>query len=204
MPVVSAIRFIVPLITIGVGAVVPVGFVALLMAFGLGLATKVTNQWQRAIVLRLGNFSGIRGPGLFFVNPIVDRVAFVIDLRTVTTLFRAEQTMSADIVPIDVDAALFWRVSDPKNVVLEVENYFDAVSMSAQTALRDVIGRSTLAAILSDRKNINNSLKTIIDARTQSWGIHIESVELCDVKIPLELQAAMSRVAQTEREGQAR
>jgi regulator of protease activity HflC (stomatin/prohibitin superfamily) len=204
MPVVSAIRFIVPLITIGVGAVVPVGFVALLMAFGLGLATKVTNQWQRAIVLRLGNFSGIRGTGLFFVNPIVDRVVFVIDLRTITTLFRAEQTMSADIVPIDVDAALFWRVSDPKNVVLEVENYFDAVSMSAQTALRDVIGRSTLAAIQSDRKNINNSLKTIIDARTQSWGIHIESVELCDVKIPPELQAAMSRVAQTEREGQAR
>jgi len=204
MPVVSAIRFIVPLIAIGVVAVVPVGFVALLMAFGLGLTTKVTNQWQRAIVLRLGNFSGIRGPGLFFVNPIVDRVACVIDLRTITTLFRAEQTMSPDIVPIDVDAALFWRVSDPKNVVLEVENYFDAVSMSAQTALRDVIGRSTLAAILSDRKNINNSLKTIIDARTRSWGIHIESVELCDVKIPPELQAAMSRLAQTEREGQAR
>jgi len=152
MPVVSAIRFIVPLIAIGVVAVVPVGFVALLMAFGLGLTTKVTNQWQRAIVLRLGNFSGIRGPGLFFVNPIVDRVACVIDLRTITTLFRAEQTMSPDIVPIDVDAALFWRVSDPKNVVLEVENYFDAVSMSAQTALRDVIGRSTLAAIQSDGK----------------------------------------------------
>jgi len=190
MPVDSAIRFIVPLITIDVGAVVPVGFVALIMAFCLGLATRVTNQWQRAIVLRLGKFSGIRGPGLFFVNPIVDSVAYVIDLRTITTLLCAEQTMTADIVPVDVDAILFWRVRDPKNAALEVENYSDAVSMAAQIALRDVIGRSKLAAILSERQRINNSLKTIIDARTQPWGIHVESVELRDVKIPPELQAA--------------
>jgi regulator of protease activity HflC (stomatin/prohibitin superfamily) len=199
-----AIPFILPHIAIDVGAVVPVGFVVLIMLFGFGLTTRVISQSQRAIVLRLGQFSGIRGPGLVFVNPIVDRVAYVIDLRTITTLLRAEQTMTADIVPLDVDAALFWRVKDPKNAVLEVENYSDAVCMSAQTALRDVIGRSTLAAILGERQSINNSLKIMIDARTQSWGLHVESVELCDVKISAELQAAMSRHGRAERESQAR
>jgi len=183
MPVGSTIRFIVPLITIGVGAVVPVGYVALIIAFGVALATRVTSQWQRAIVLRLGKFSGVRGPGVFFITPI-DSVAYLIDLRTMTTPFRAEQTMTADTVPVDVDAVLFWRVSDPQSAALEVENYSDAVSMAAQTALSDVIGRSTLAAILSERQSINNNLRTVIDTRTQSWGVHVESVELRRVEIP--------------------
>jgi regulator of protease activity HflC (stomatin/prohibitin superfamily) len=190
MPVVSAIRFIVPLITIGMGAVVPVGFVALILAFVLALATRVTSQWQRAIVLRLGKFSGVRGPGVIFITPIVDSVAYLIDLRTIATPFCAEQTMTADIIPVDVDAVLFWRVTDPRNAALEVQNYSDAVSMVAQTVLRDVIGRSTFAAILSERQSIVNNLRTVIGARTQCWGIHVESVELRDVKIAPELQAA--------------
>jgi regulator of protease activity HflC (stomatin/prohibitin superfamily) len=183
MPVGSAIRLIGPLITIGVGGVVPVGYVALIIAFGLALATRVTNQWQRAIVLRLGKFSGVRGPGVFFITPI-DSVAYLIDLRTMTTPFRAEQAMTADTVPVDVDAVLFWRVTDPHSAALEVENYSDAVSMAAQTALSAVIGRSTLAAILSERQSINNNLRTVIDTRTQSWGVHVESVELRHVEIP--------------------
>ena len=195
MPVCNAIRFILPLITIGVGAVVPVGYVVLLMAFGLALATRVTNQWQRAIVLRLGEYSGVRGPGVFFITPILDSVAYVIDLRTKTTPLRAEQTMTADTVPVDVNAVLFWRVTDPQSAALEVENYSNAVSLAAQTALRDAIGCSTLAAILSQRQSIDNNLRRVIDTRTQPWGIHVESVELRDVKIPPELQAAMSRKA---------
>lgn len=187
MPVGSTIRFIVPLITIGVGAVVPVGYVALLLAFGLALATRVTNQWQRAIVLRLGKVSGVRGPGVFFTTPI-DSVAYVIDLRTKTTPFRAERTITADTIPVDVDAVLFWRVTDPKSAALEVENYSDAVSMAAQTALRDVIGRSTIAALLSERQSINNNLRTVIEKRAQSWGSHVESVELLDVRILPELR----------------
>jgi regulator of protease activity HflC (stomatin/prohibitin superfamily) len=181
-----------------------VEFITLLVAYVLASAVRLVNQWQRAIVLHLGRFSAVRGPGLFFITPILQTVAYVIDLRTIATSFRAEQTITSDTVPVDVDAVLFWKVLEPEHAALEVENYAEAVAMAAQTALRDVIGRSTLAQILSDRQTIDRNLITVIDSRTKSWGIRVESVELRDVKIPPELQAAMSRQAQAERERQAR
>ena len=223
MPAGSGIRFTVWLLTVCLGAAlalaayattntiatgitlaVLVSIVTLAAAFSLGFAIRIVNQWQRAIVLRVGKFLSVRGPGLFFITPFVETVAYVIDLRTIATAFRAEQTMTSDTVPVDVDAVLFWRVTDPQRAALEVEKYADAVAMAAQTALRDVIGRATLAAILGERQDIDKNLRTVIDTRTQPWGIRVESVELRDVKIPLELQAAMSRQAQAERERQAR
>ena len=223
MPVGSGIRILVWLIILFIGTVVAfivygvvgedvaggfasaaVEIVTIALAFTIASAVRMVNQWQRAIVLRLGKFSGVRGPGLFLITPVIETVAFVIDLRTITTPFRAEQTITSDTVPVDVDAVLFWRVVEPQHAALEVEKYADAVAMGAQTALRDVIGRSTLAQILSDRQTIDKNLSTVIDSRTQPWGIRVESVELRDVKIPPELQAAMSRQAQAERERQAR
>jgi regulator of protease activity HflC (stomatin/prohibitin superfamily) len=223
MPVGTGIRVLVWAVTMFIGTAVAFGifsvaggglaggflavaveFVTLLIAYVLSSAVRIVNQWQRAIVLHLGKYSGVRGPGLFFITPILQTVAYVIDLRTITTSFRAEQTITSDTVPVDVDAVLFWRVTEPEHAALEVENYTEAVGMAAQTALRDVIGRSTLAQILSERQTIDKSLSNVIDSRTRPWGIRVESVELRDVKIPPELQAAMSRQAQAERERQAR
>ena len=223
MPVGSGIRFVVWVVTMFVGTLVAAAAFAAMnggvggglsaaaielmtvtLAFVLSSAVRMVNQWQRAIVLRLGKFSSVRGPGLFFITPILESVVYIIDLRTISTPFRAEQTITADTVPVDVDAVLFWRVVDPQHAALQVEKYADAVALASQTALRDVIGRSTLAQILSDRQTIDTSLSSVIDARTQQWGVRVESVELRDVKIPPELQAAMSRQAQAERERQAR
>jgi regulator of protease activity HflC (stomatin/prohibitin superfamily) len=167
-------------------------------------SVRVANQWQRAIVLRLGRFKAVRGPGLFFIVPLVEGVAYVIDTRTITSPFRAEKTLTLDTVPVDVDAVLFWKVIDPEHAALAVERYEVAVNWTSQTALRDVIGRSTLAQILSDRKAIDDQMRSIIDSHTEPWGIRVESVEIRDVRIPMELQAAMSRQAQAERERQAR
>jgi regulator of protease activity HflC (stomatin/prohibitin superfamily) len=223
MPVGGGIRLIVWLVTMVVGTAVAFGAYAamstevagglaattvelltIVIAFTLASAVRMVNQWQRALVLRLGKFSGVRGPGLFFITPVFETIPYVIDLRTITTSFRAEQTITSDTVPVDVDAVLFWRVSEPQRAALEVEKYADAVAMAAQTALRDVIGRATLAQILSERQTIDKNLSSVIDARTSPWGINVQSVELRDVKIPPELQAAMSRQAQAERERQAR
>src|SRR5205823_4173835 len=143
-------------------------------------------------------------PGLFFVTPVLDFVPYVIDLRTITTVFRAEQSMTRDTVPVDVDAVLFWRVFDPQRAALQVANHQQAVSCAAQTALRDVIGKSTRAELLSDREARDESLRGVIDKRTEPWGTRVESVEIRDVTIPQALQDAMSRQAQAERERQAR
>ena len=149
----------------GIVACALVSIVTLAVAFSLAAAIRIVNQWQRAIVLRLGKFSSVRGPVLFFITPLAETVAYVIDLRTITTPFRAEQTMTSDTVPVGVDAVLFWRVTDPQRAALEVEKYADAVAMAAQTALRDVIGRATLAAILGERQSIDKNLRTI----TLAW-----------------------------------
>lgn len=186
-----------------VGAVVTASLTFVLASL-IASAVRMANQWERAIVLRLGKFDSVRGPGLFFITPVLDSVAYVIDQRTITTPFKAEETITADTVPVDVDAVLFWRVVGAEHAALEVENYAQAVTWTAQTALRDVIGRSTLAQVLSDRQTIDKHLQTIIDERTEPWGIQVTSVEIRDVKIPAELQAAMSRQAQAERERQAR
>ncbi|BBL69052.1 slipin family protein [Methanoculleus chikugoensis] len=165
---------------------------------------QIADQWEKALVLRLGRFSGLRGPGVFAIVPLIDTVAYWIDLRTITTSFRAEKTLTRDTVPVDVEAVLFWRVRDPERAALEVEDYRSAISWAAQTALREVIGKSDLANMLEGRERLDAELQRIIDVRTEQWGIHVSSVEIRDILIPRELQDAMSMQAQAERERQAR
>jgi regulator of protease activity HflC (stomatin/prohibitin superfamily) len=165
---------------------------------------RVAQQWERAVVLRLGRFAGLRGPGLFWIVPFVDRVASWIDQRTITTSFAAEQTLTADTVPVNVDAVLFWMVHDVEKAALEVQDYSQAVSWAAQTALRDIIGRTTLTELLRGRERIETELQHLIDQRSNPWGVTVSSVEMRDIVIPGALQDAMSREAQAAREKQAR
>ncbi|HUK35641.1 MAG TPA: slipin family protein, partial [Vicinamibacterales bacterium] len=165
---------------------------------------RIAQQWERAIVLRLGKFQSMRGPGLFWVLPLLDSVSAWIDQRTITTGFAAEQTLTLDTVPVNVDAVLFWMVHDPKQAALEVQHYAQAVSWAAQTALRDIIGRTGLTDLLRGREKIETELQQLIDVRTNPWGITVQSVEMRDVVIPNALQDAMSREAQAAREKQAR
>ena len=179
-----------------------VGFSVLAVLFLL--TVRVARQWQKAVILRLGKFNLMRGPGIFAIIPFVDTIPYWIDLRTITTPFTAEETLTKDSVPVDVDAVLFWRVVDPIKAALEVENYREAISWASQTALRDVIGETDLSEMLIGRQNIDNKLCLMIDQRTAAWGIKALSVEIRDVKIPEGLQSAMSMQAQAERERQAR
>jgi regulator of protease activity HflC (stomatin/prohibitin superfamily) len=165
---------------------------------------KVAQQWERAIVLRLGRYRGMRGPGLFFIVPFADSVATWIDQRTITTGFAAEQTLTSDTVPVNVDAVLFWMVHDAQKAALEVQDYAQAVSWAAQTALRDIIGRTALTDLLRGRERIEAELQQLIDQRSNPWGVTVQSVEMRDVVIPSALQDAMSREAQAAREKQAR
>jgi regulator of protease activity HflC (stomatin/prohibitin superfamily) len=165
---------------------------------------KIAQQWERAIVLRLGQFIGLRGPGLFWVIPFADRVSTWIDQRTITTSFAAEQTLTSDTVPVSVDAVLFWMVHDAQKAALEVQDYSQAVSWAAQTALRDIIGRTDLTDLLRGRERIEDELQKLIDQRSNPWGVTVSSVEMRDVVIPAALQDAMSREAQAAREKQAR
>lgn len=172
--------------------------------YALAAAIKVANQWERAIVLRLGRFIALKGPGLFLIIPIVDSVPYWIDLRVMTTTFKAERTLTKDTVPVDVDAVLFWKVVEAERAALEVEDYHTAVAWAAQTALRDVIGKTMLADMLEGREKISRELGRIIDERARPWGVDVISVELKDVLIPPGLEDAMSMQAQAERERQAR
>jgi regulator of protease activity HflC (stomatin/prohibitin superfamily) len=165
---------------------------------------RIAQQWERAIVLRLGRFHSMRGPGLFWVLPFIDSVSAWIDQRTITTSFAAEQTLTSDTVPVNVDAVLFWMVHDAKKAALEVQHYSGAVSWAAQTALRDIIGRTDLTDLLRGREKIEAELQQLIDVRSNPWGITVQSVEMRDVVIPSALQDAMSREAQAAREKQAR
>lgn len=165
---------------------------------------KVANQWERVVVLRLGRFQALRGPGLFFVIPIIETVAYWIDTRVITSSFRAEKTLTKDTVPVDVDAVLFWKVVDPKKAALDIADYNSAIEWASQTALRDVIGKTLLADMLEGRDRISDDLQRLIDARAEPWGINVISVEVKDVLIPAALQDAMSMQAQAERERQAR
>jgi regulator of protease activity HflC (stomatin/prohibitin superfamily) len=167
-------------------------------------APRIAQQWERAVVLRFGRFVGLRGPGLFWVVPFVDRVSTWIDQRTITTSFAAEQTLTADTVPVNVDAVLFWMVHDAQKAALEVQDYSQAVSWAAQTALRDIIGRTTLTDLLRGRERIEDELQALIDQRSNPWGVTVSSVEMRDVVIPGALQDAMSREAQAAREKRAR
>jgi SPFH domain / Band 7 family len=170
----------------------------------LFLSPRVAKQWERAVVLRLGRYRGLRGPGLFWIVPFVDGVSSWIDQRVITTPFAAEQTLTLDTVPVNVDAVLFWMVHDPERAALEVQDYGQAVSWAAQTALRDIIGRTPLTELLKGRERIEGELQALIDARSNPWGVTVQSVEMRDVVIPDSLQDAMSREAQAAREKQAR
>jgi len=167
-------------------------------------ALKVAPQWEKAVVLRLGKFHGLRGPGLFWNIPIVDTVPSWIDHRVMVTSFSAEKTLTKDTVPVDVDAVLFWFVWDAEKAALEVKDYQSAIAWAAQTALRDILGRMMLADMLVGRSAIDDELQQIIDERTTPWGVTVNSVEIRDIVIPQNLEDAMSRQAQAERERQAR
>jgi regulator of protease activity HflC (stomatin/prohibitin superfamily) len=178
--------------------------VAAVIGIVLMQSPRVAQQWERAVVLRLGRFAGLRGPGLFWLVPFVDRVSTWIDQRTITTSFAAEQTLTSDTVPVNVDAVLFWLVHDVQKAALEVQDYTQAISWAAQTALRDIIGRTTLTDLLRGRERIETELQHLIDQRSNPWGVTVSSVEMRDVVIPGALQDAMSREAQAAREKQAR
>jgi regulator of protease activity HflC (stomatin/prohibitin superfamily) len=175
-----------------------------LIAIYILFALKVARQWEKAVVLRLGKFHGLRGPGLFWIIPIVDTTPNWIDHRVMVTPFNAEKTLTADTVPVDVDAVLFWLVWDAEKAALEVADYRAAITWAAQTALREIIGQMPLSDILVGRARMDADLQQIIDERTTPWGISVQSVEIRDVIIPQGLEDAMSRQAQAERERQAR
>jgi regulator of protease activity HflC (stomatin/prohibitin superfamily) len=206
-PVMFAIFIIITVIACSIGLywritwVIPVG---ILLAAVLSSCVRVASQWEKAVVLRLGKYQGLAGPGLFFVVPIIDSIADWVDQRIRITSFTAEQTLTKDTVPVDVDAVLFWVVWDPEKAVLEVADYRNAVAWAAQTALRDLIGKTLLAEMLVGRLLLDEELRKLIDERTTPWGISVQSVEIRNVIIPSDLQEAMSREAQAERERRAR
>lgn len=170
----------------------------------LASSLQIASQWEKAVVLRLGKFHRLAGPGLFFIVPLIDTISSWVDHRITVTPFNAEQTLTKDTVPVDVDAVLFWVVWDAQKAALEVKDYINAVSWAAQTALRDIIGKTLLSEMLAGRDVLDEALRQVIDQRTEPWGVAVQSVEIRDVIIPDSLQDAMSKEAQAERERRAR
>jgi regulator of protease activity HflC (stomatin/prohibitin superfamily) len=181
-------------------------WLAVTVVFGsfFSQSPKIAKQWERAVVLRLGRYTGLRGPGLFWIWPFVETVSIYVDQRVVTTSFAAEETLTSDTVPVNVDAVLFWMVHDSEKAALEVQDYTQAVSWAAQTGLRDIIGRTSLSELLRGRERIESELQALIDQRSNPWGVTVQSVEMRDIVIPTSLQDAMSREAQASREKSAR
>jgi regulator of protease activity HflC (stomatin/prohibitin superfamily) len=184
----------------------PIGLTVLLALIGifLGYSVKMAQQWEKAVILRLGKLHSVKGAGLFIVVPIIDQVATWIDQRIRTSEFSAEQALTRDTVPVNVDAIVFWMVHDAERAALEIADYNSAVQQVAQTSLRETIGSALLSELLSERKEADATLKAVIGAKTAEWGVTVNSVEIRDVAIPASLQDAMSRQAQAEREKQAR
>src|ERR1700676_3717079 len=180
--------------SMGSGSPIPL-VVMVLVGIVLMQAPRIAQQWERAVVLRLGRFVSLHGPGLFWIVPFIDRVSSWIDQRTITTSFAAEQTLTSDTVPVNVDAVLFWMVHDSEKAALEVQDYTQAVSWAAQTGLRDIIGRTSLSELLRGRERIESELQALIDQRSNPWGVTVQSVEMRDIVIPTSLQDAMSREA---------
>jgi hypothetical protein len=212
-----AVFIFVILMTLSILAAIPMGIASVhwiwvtgelvvlnLIGIYILIAFKVANQWDKAIILRMGRFVGLKGPGPFWIIPIIDTIPAWIDHRVMVTPFTAERTLTKDTVPVDVDAVLFWLVWDAEKAALEVEDYRAAISWAAQTALREIIGQMDLADILVGRAKMDAELQRIIDERTTPWGVTVQSVEIRDVVIPQALEDAMSRQAQAERERQAR
>jgi regulator of protease activity HflC (stomatin/prohibitin superfamily) len=190
-------------LTAALGSQVPV-LAGLLVGIYLLFSIKVADQWEKVAVLRLGRYIGLRGPGLFHVIPIVDRLSRYVDQRVRVANVTAESTLTRDTVPVNVDAIVFWLVWNAEKSILEVEDFVQAIMMSAQTALRESIGRHELAQMITDREPLGRELQRILDEKTNPWGITVQSVEIRDVRIPQALEDAMSRQAQAERERQAR
>lgn len=181
-----------------------VGAPFILLALVILMSVKMANTWEKFVVLRAGKLQGVKGAGLFLIVPVLDNVVAIIDERIQTTAFNAEQALTKDTVPVNVDAIIFWHVHDAQKAALEITNYRQAIDRVAQTSLREMIGSSMLAALLSDRKTADEQLRDEIGGKTAKWGISVTSVEIRDVAIPVALQDAMSRQAQAEREKQAR
>jgi regulator of protease activity HflC (stomatin/prohibitin superfamily) len=186
-----------------------VGTVGLLIILALIILTflsslRICSEWERKVVLRLGRFGGVRGPGIFFLLPYVERTPFTIDTRVVTTGFQAEQTLTKDGASVTVDAIMYWRVVDAGKAAIQVANYSQAVMGAAAGGLRDIIGRNDLSTVLSQRRELDEQLTVTLDEQTEPWGIKVQSVQLRDIKVPDNLQDALSRMAQAERERQAR
>jgi regulator of protease activity HflC (stomatin/prohibitin superfamily) len=192
-------------VVVGVATQNPALFIIVFLA-GLffSQSPKIAKQWERAVVLRLGKYTGLRGPGLFWITPFVETISIYIDQRVITTSFAAEETLTSDTVPVNVDAVLFWMVHDSEKAALEVQDYAQAVSWAAQTGLRDIIGRTSLTDLLRGREKIEAELQALIDQRSNPWGVTVQSVEMRDIVIPASLQDAMSREAQASREKSAR
>jgi len=185
---------------ISVYVAIPTLLIAAICLFGI----KIANQWERAVLLRLGRFTCLKGPGPFFIIPIVDTIARSVDMRIRSTDFNSESTLTKDTVPVNVDAICFWMVWDAKKAILEVEDFYMAIVLSAQTALRDIIGTHQLTELLSQRDDLGKKLQAILDEKTNPWGITIQSVEIRDIILPAALEDAMSKEAQAERERHAR
>lgn len=208
----NVVAILVFLLVLGCGALAwfvwsssPIPFVVSVpLAFLAAASPRIAQQWERAVVLRFGRFHSLRGPGVFWIVPLFDQITRRIDQRVITTNFAAEQTLTSDTVPVNVDAVLFYMVHDAQKAALEVQYYWQAVSWAAQTALRDIIGRTTLGELLRGRERIEDELQKLIDLRTNPWGVTVQSVEMRDVVIPAALQDAMSREAQAAREKAAR
>jgi regulator of protease activity HflC (stomatin/prohibitin superfamily) len=205
-PVTSFLVFVCLVTGIALGYLghVAAGCTFLVAAALVAMSLKMANVWQKFVVLRMGKLQSVRGAGLFAIIPVLDTIVAVIDERIQTTAFNAEQALTRDTVPVNVDAIIFWHVHDAEKAALAITNYREAIDRVAQTSLREMIGSSMLAALLSDRKDADEQLKAEIGQKTAPWGISVSSVEIRDVAIPVALQDAMSRQAQAEREKQAR
>jgi hypothetical protein len=183
---------------------VPILVVSLVVSLLIASSIQIADQWEKAVVLRMGRFSGLKGPGLFFIVPIIDQVNSYIDQRVRVTEFRAEQTLTKDTVPVNVDAIIYWTVWDVEKAALEVQDYVKAISYIAQTDLRDIIGKHELADLLQEREKIAEALQKTLDTNTNPWGITCQTVGIRDIIIPQGLADAMSKQAQAERERKAR
>ena len=210
-PQISPLGVAVFIISLAIGAVPMVLYnqqVPLIVAATIGLyflfAIKVAEQWQKAAVLRLGRYIGLRGPGMFMIVPVIDQISLYVDQRVRVTDVKAESALTRDTVPVNVDAIVFWLVWNAEKSILEVVDFDQAISLSAQTALRESIGRHDLAQMITEREMLGKELQRILDEKTNPWGITVQSVEIRDVHIPQALEDAMSRQAQAERERQAR
>ncbi len=183
---------------------IPLAVLFVVISFLTGSSIKIADQWEKAVVLRMGKYNGLKGPGLFFIIPIIDQISSYIDQRVRVTEFRAEQTLTKDTVPVNVDAVVYWTVWDVEKAALEVQEYVKAISFIAQTDLRDIIGKHELADLLQDREKIAEDLQKTLDANTNPWGITCQTVGIRDIIIPQALADAMSKQAQAERERKAR